>query len=202
MGVVPVNPDMVILEIGCGTGLFTEFFCQWGTKIIAVDISGELLEKARRRELPPDQVRFIEKRFEDYPGVSCFDAVIGSSILHHLDMQSAVRAIFRLLKPGGFISFAEPNMLNPQIMVQKNIPYIKEKLGDSPDETAFFRWKLSRQLEEAGFGDVSVKPFDWLHPATPRDFIPGVVKIGRVLERIPFIRELAGSLHVVARRPR
>ena len=39
-------------------------------------------------------------------------------------------------------------MLNPQIAIQKNIPWVKRKLGDSPDETAFFRWPLRRLLEE------------------------------------------------------
>jgi hypothetical protein len=41
------------------------------------------------------------------------------------------------LKSGGTIYFTEPNMLNPQIAIQKNVSWVKRKLGDSPDETAF-----------------------------------------------------------------
>jgi cyclopropane fatty-acyl-phospholipid synthase-like methyltransferase len=41
-----------VLELGCGTGLFTEMFAVAGARILAVDISPELLAKARLRNLP------------------------------------------------------------------------------------------------------------------------------------------------------
>ena len=75
--------------------------------------------------------------------------------------------IFELLKPGGVMSFAEPNLLNPQILVIKKVKWIGRMLGESPDETAFVRWKLKKQLEEIGFTDVEITPFDWLHPLVP-----------------------------------
>src|ERR1019366_1615655 len=66
-----------VLEIGCGTGLFTEMFAATGATIVAVDISSELLEKARLRGLPAHQVTFLAKRFEDCAVDGPFDAVIG-----------------------------------------------------------------------------------------------------------------------------
>ena len=92
-------------------------------------------------------------------------------------------------------------MLNPQIAVQKNVRWIKEKLGDSPDETAFVRWRLAKMLREIGFVDIRVTPFDWLHPATPKALIPAVRGIGKVLEVLPGLREFSGSLHILATRP-
>ena len=86
-----------------------------------------------------------------------FDSVVGSSVLHHLEIKEALRDIYRVLKPGGTIYFTEPNMLNPQIAIQKNIPWIKRKLGDSPDETAFFRWSLrgcSKKQAIVMFGSI------------------------------------------------
>jgi SAM-dependent methyltransferase len=56
------------LDIGCGTGLFTEMFASRGAEIVAVDISGELLDKARARNLPAGQVTFLER----LPGVREF----------------------------------------------------------------------------------------------------------------------------------
>ncbi len=43
----------------------------------------------------------------------CFDVVIGGAILHHLDLSRALPEIRRVLKPGGFIIFAEPLNINP-----------------------------------------------------------------------------------------
>ena len=196
-----LGPGRRALEIGCGTGMFTEMFAGTGVRIIAVDISKDLIEKARSRGLPESQVTFIEKSFEDCNPHDPFDAVIGSSVLHHLDIKTAIVRIYDLLKPGGIMSFAEPNMLNPQIAVQKNVTLIKTWMGDSPDESAFVRWRLRDQLMEAGFLDVHILPHDWLHPATPRPLIKGIVRAGQILEKLPVIREFAGSLHISCRRP-
>ena len=123
---------------------------------------------------------------------------MGSSVLHHLEIKEALHEIYRVLKSGGTIYFTEPNMLNPQIAIQKNIPWIKRKLGDSPDETAFFRWPLQRSLERTGFRDVRIDPFDFLHPKTPPSIVNRLNALGRFFERMPVASEFAGSLYIRA----
>jgi 2-polyprenyl-3-methyl-5-hydroxy-6-metoxy-1,4-benzoquinol methylase len=193
-----LGPETRALEIGCGTGMFTERFARTGARLVAVDISGDLLQKAVARQLP-ERVVFLEKRFEDCEVDGPFDAVIGSSILHHLDPGASFAKIHALLKPGGTMSFAEPNILNPQVFLERRFrrwfPYV------SPDETAFVRWNLAGVLSRAGFESVEITPFDWLHPSTPESMIASVTRIGLGLERIPLVRELAGSLWIRARRP-
>ena len=196
-----LQPGMRVLEIGCGTGLFTEMFADYGAGLVAVDISSDLLERARSRGLPDDRVQFLHMRFEDFEG-EVFDAIIGSSILHHLEIDIALSKIFGLLKPGGVMSFAEPNMLNPEIMVRKNVPFLKRRFGESPDETAFFRWRFGWMLRRKGFEQIEITPYDWLHPATPPVLIPVVLAVGRYLEKIPIVREISGSLYIRARRPK
>jgi SAM-dependent methyltransferase len=167
-----------------------------------VDISEELLEVARRKGLPGDRVEFVCSRFEDVALESGFDAVIGSSVLHHLDLATSLAGIKRLLKPGGTLSFAEPNMLNPQVFIERHPLFLKSWFEYvSPDETAFVRWSFERTLIEAGFADVEITPFDWLHPATPPRLIPAISAAGRMLERLPLLREFAGSVYIRARRP-
>ena len=164
-----------------------------------MDISSDLLEEARERGLPEDRCSSSKKRSKSASGRP-FDAVIG----HRFCITSILRVtsrIFSLLRPGGWMSFAEPNMLNPQIFFQKNIPWLKERLGDSPDETAFVRHSLKRRLESSGFDRVAITPFDWLHPLTPARFIHVVSKIGAFLEAAPLVREFAGSLYIRCRRP-
>jgi len=197
-----LKPEVRALEIGCGTGLFTEMFARTGAHLVAVDISGELLKFAHARGLTPDRVHFLEKRFEECDIDGPFDAVIGSSILHHLEIKDALFKIYSLLKPGGIMCFTEPNMLNPQILIQKNIPWIKERLGDSPDETAFIRFFFRSLLLKAGFEKEEIKPFDWLHPATPMMLIKYANILSRFLEKMPIIREFAGSLYIKCKRPK
>lgn len=194
-----LGSDLHVLEIGCGTGMFTEMFAKTGCTLVAIDISEDLLKKAQARKLDKGKVRFIHKRFGDCYVEGPFDAVIGSSILHHLELSDALPRIYELLKPNGIISFAEPNMLNPQVFAERKFrrlfPYI------SPDETAFIRWKFSDDLKKAGFRDINIMPFDWLHTSVPRQLISIVSTIGKVFERVPILREFSGSLHIKAIHP-
>jgi 2-polyprenyl-3-methyl-5-hydroxy-6-metoxy-1,4-benzoquinol methylase len=192
------------LEIGCGTGLFTQLLSGTGASIVAVDISEELLARARALRLPADRVRFECARFEDMALPGGFDAAIGSSVLHHLEIDEALVAIRQLLKPGGLLSFAEPNMLNPQVFLERHPPFFMKDYYAyiSPDETAFVRFSFKRLLEQAGFEQVVITPFDWLHPATPAALIPVVRAAEPLVERIPGLREFSGSMHIQARTPR
>ena len=71
----------------------------------------------------------------------------------------------------------------------------------SPDETAFLKKGITRTIEQVGFRDIVVKPFDWLHPATPVPLIPLVSKMGSWFESFPLLREFSGSLMISATRP-
>jgi len=197
LGGAAVDRASRVLEIGCGTGMFTAAFAESGAEIVAVDLSPDLLAIAAQRQLT--RVRFVQSSFEDCEMDRPFDAVIGSSVLHHLNIERALPRIFELLKPGGRLSFAEPNMLNPQIYCERHFRRFFPQV--SPDETAFVRTKLRRQLLASRFEDVSIRPFDWLHPSVPSSLISAVSKIGRGLERAWPLSEFAGSLLIRAKRP-
>jgi SAM-dependent methyltransferase len=189
---------MTVLELGCGTGYFTQELVRSGADVVAIDVSPELLEIARTNCSAPNVQYQIGNAYALSYDDAVFDSVVGSSVLYHLEIEKALRDVYRVLKPGGTIFFTEPNMLNPQIAVQKNIPWIKRKLGDSPSETAFFRWRLGRLLEQTGYRDIRIDPFDFLHPKTPTPLINRVNKLGRFLEKMPVISEFAGSLYIRA----
>jgi len=164
-----LRPGMSVLELGCGIGYFTRELARSGADIVAIDVSPELLEIAKV-DCAAENVRYeIQNACAlSYPD-AVFDSVVGSSVLHHLE-----------------------------IAIQKNIPWIKRKLGDSPDETAFFRWPLQRSLERTGFRDVRIDPFDFLHPKTPPSIVNRLNALGRFFERMPVASEFAGSLYIRA----
>lgn len=196
-----LGPGRAALELGCGTGQFTVEFSQTGADLTAIDISPDLLEKARQRPRAA-AVKWMLGRFESAGIEGPFDAVIGSSVLHHLDVVPSLRRIAELLRPGGTMCFAEPNYLNPQIFLERTFRFLPPlRRYVSPDETAFVRFGFARQLTAAGFVDVRIVPFDWVHPAIPQSLVAFAEHTGAVLERLPIIRECAGSLLIRARRP-
>ena len=198
-----MEADSIVLEIGCGTGEFSERIAPHVKELCATDLSLDLLARARQRLKSASGNVVFEQQDATRLNLpdDTFDAVFGCSMLHHVDTARALREVRRVLKPGGWCVFSEPNMLNPQIALQKNVSFIKRHVGDSPDETAFFRWELARLLHETGFTRGAVEPFDWLHPLTPPTLIPIMDRLGRVFEAIPLVRSFSGSLILHAKKP-
>jgi ubiquinone/menaquinone biosynthesis C-methylase UbiE len=196
-----LEPGRRALELGCGTGVFLERVARSGAEIRGLDLSEDLLAKARARLAGRPNVALDQGNAEamPYPDAD-FDAVYGSSVLHHLDLDQALRESHRVLKPGGRAVFAEPNILNPQVAVMFHLQFTKEYFGVSPDEMAFSRFRARASLKGTGFSEIRVDPFDFLHPATPPAWLEWVAGLGSLLERVPLVREVAGSLLLRARK--
>jgi ubiquinone/menaquinone biosynthesis C-methylase UbiE len=190
-----------ILEIGSGTGVFTEFFCKAGFDVYGIDISLDLLKKAQIKHSSSISLRLSVADVENLPYAdNSFDAVVGICVLHHLDAKKAFKEIRRVLKEGGIILFSEPNMMNPQLFIQKNVKSIKRIsiLGETENETAFFKWKLKALLKRMHFKEINITPFDFLHPWTPPPLIPFIKRLGYYCESTPLLRDIAGSLFILA----
>jgi SAM-dependent methyltransferase len=201
VAVAGLAPGSRALELGCGTGLFTEKVAASGAVINGIDLSTHLLGSARARTRAIETVRLTCGNAEELPyGGGSFDAVYGSSVLHHLDLDRALAEVARVLRPGGVAVFAEPNILNPQVALMFRLGMTKRYFGVSPDEMAFSRFRAVAALRRAGLADARARPFDFLHPATPRPLIGAVARFGLWLERLPLVREIAGSLLVTGRK--
>lgn len=193
-----IKPGDQILELGCGIGEFTQQFKNIKNQITAIEIAPEVLKQAAA-EIKSTNIKFLvgdcyHLSFKD----NSFDIIIGNSILHHLDLSVVLPEIHRVLKDNAKIIFFEPNLVNPHVFLQKKIGIFKKISRDSPGETAFTRWYLQAELEQSGFNQVRIKPFDFLYPFLPKFFIPTLIKLESYLERLPGVREFSGSLMIYA----
>ncbi|MDD5129853.1 MAG: methyltransferase domain-containing protein [Candidatus Omnitrophica bacterium] len=189
-----------ILEIGCGTGEYSKALLKDDFSLLATDLSINMLAKARIKLNAAKNITFFASDAGYLPiSDSSCDVVLGNSVLHHLETESALKEIYRVMKKGGRFAFSEPNILNPYIFLQKNIKFIKKLTGDSPDERAFSRRNLKKMFEGAGFKSVFIKPFDFLFPHTPSSFVNLVNKLGLLLEKT-LLKEIAGSLFVTGEK--
>ncbi len=195
-----LGPGRRALELGCGTGLFLEKTARSGARIVGVELSEALLAKARNRVGSLANVTLERGDAHRLPHADAsLDAVYGSSVLHHLDLSRSLEEARRVLRPGGRIAFTEPNIMNPHVAFLFLLAP-RERLGLSPDEMAFSRGRATRTLSTLGYVDVVVKPFDFLHPATPPRWIPLVSRMGERFEVMPLLRGIAGSLLIHARK--
>ncbi|HEY6008024.1 MAG TPA: hypothetical protein VIU40_06825, partial [Geobacteraceae bacterium] len=59
---------------------------------------------------------------------------------------------------------------------------------------------LRKQLWAAGFSDLQVEPFDFLHPELPAAILNVAAPLLEMCERVPLLLELAGSLVIRGRK--
>lgn len=196
------NPK--VFELGCGTGAFSKYMLAElpFLDLTACDISPECAKIASERCGSYKNAKFLVSDAKLDPSYSnAFDVIIGNSVLHHLPVKASLGYCLQFLKHGGCIVFFEPNMLNPQIAAERNIRFIGRMLQNTENETAFFRWGLKKILRFLGFKQISIVPFDFLHPGIPRGLINFSDKIGRKIETIPILKEFSGSLLITAVKP-
>lgn len=93
------NPEGVYLDIGCGTGNYTACLADRGVRLIGVDPSEKMLEKARARS---GAVDWRKGHAEQLPlEDASVDGAVGSLTLHHwTDLKAGFRELFRVLRPG------------------------------------------------------------------------------------------------------
>ena len=93
-----------VLDMGCGSGLFTKMLKDWKAEVVGEDLSDGLLAIARREN--PD-IEFYQANAEDMPFESnTFDIVTSSLVVHYFDKLLPVfEEVFRVLKTGGQFVF-------------------------------------------------------------------------------------------------
>jgi SAM-dependent methyltransferase len=194
-----LDPGVRCLELGCGTGEFTTHLLASGCQLVAVDVSEAAVERCRERV--EGRAEVVVGNIETGEGLEDreFDAIVGVSVLHHVDLPQTLRTLVPKLRRGGRFAFSEPNLANPQVWAIMNIPAVRKRAHALDHERAFRARELRDELEAGGLEVEICEPFDFLHPATPRRLIPAVRRLESLLESSP-ARAVAASLQVAGRR--
>ncbi|MGE5352354.1 MAG: methyltransferase domain-containing protein [Acidobacteriota bacterium] len=109
--------DKKLLEYGCGTGSYSLQWLKLGAIVSGIDISDEAIKIAKKNISGSGYnadyfVMNAEKT--EFPD-NCYDIIVGSGILHHLDLNNSFAELFRLLNNNGHAIFLEPLGHNPLI---------------------------------------------------------------------------------------
>lgn len=99
-------PGMKILDMGCGTGNFSIKLAEKGCKVFGIDISEEMLKKAREKA----QKRNLDIEFYNmdvyninFPGES-FDGIFSMAAFEFIkEPQKAYDEMYRVLKRNGYL---------------------------------------------------------------------------------------------------
>jgi 2-polyprenyl-3-methyl-5-hydroxy-6-metoxy-1,4-benzoquinol methylase len=98
-----------VLDAGCGPGLVSEAFLDAGYLVYGVDLSAEMIARARRRcDRHGDRARFEQTSVFDAALEGPFDASVSRHVLHHMvDPAAFVRRQIELLRSGGILVISD-----------------------------------------------------------------------------------------------
>jgi ubiquinone/menaquinone biosynthesis C-methylase UbiE len=129
-------PGEIILDAGCGTGVFTLDILCFGAHVIGLDISLPMLMRATQKTRGyPFRVVLADMSSLPFQKGS-FDKVVSVTALEFIkDGEGAVKELFRVAKKGGWVVVATLNSLSPWAFRRK----AEAEKGHSIFEKAIFR---------------------------------------------------------------
>ena len=143
-----VPADLVVADVGCGTGYMAAALARRVGRVVCVDSSPAMLERARENlGRPPAQVDLRLGSLESLPLQDGeVDAAFAHMVLHHLmDLRRGLTEMARIVKPGGLVACVE---LLPHHESWMRDEMADVRLGIEPSE-------LEAELAAAGLRDVA-----------------------------------------------
>jgi SAM-dependent methyltransferase len=131
-----VQPGQKVLDVGCGTGVVAVTAARLGATVTALDLTPELLEKARENaQIAKVSIEFLEGDVEALPFKNgTFDVVL-SQFGHMFAPRPAVAVseMLRVLRPGGRIAFST---WPPDLFMGKTFALVGSYLPPPPEGAA------------------------------------------------------------------
>lgn len=215
-----VIPSFNVLEVGCGTGIYTFEIAKYFKKIVGLDLSRGMLKKAKKKIINQNptsnniNVTFIGGDAENIPFKdSSFDCVMSINMLEHLDnIHKAVEEMKRVVKSDGKIIISIPNgnckfdTKIVQILMKVITPISQRVASDKSISVPYVEEGLTHReitmdhLIEL-FEEVGIKIEDKVFMGFIPNEIPSSIasnwlleRVEQMLEKIPVIRRWAGVI--------
>jgi ubiquinone/menaquinone biosynthesis C-methylase UbiE len=147
--ILPQEERSLIIDIGGGTGFFSELFSNDDVKAIVVDLSRNMLKKVNKNFPVLADAASLGIKNEQ------FDLAIIINVLHHVPPKSQKKIlseVYRILKKGGQVFIIEvifPNTLLNILFARFESFFVGKTYHLAPE-------KLKDQLDFEGFSNIEI----------------------------------------------
>ncbi len=144
-----------VLELGAGSGRFTRHIAERAGSVLAVDLSGRMLDILRTK-IEKAGLRNVETCENDIAHLTVggeFDFICSFSCLEYVaDLEGLLRRVNALLKPGGTIYFT---------IAHRSLIRFFTQIGNAMRQGIWLharsRREMWRMLKTAGFSEVAIE---------------------------------------------
>ncbi len=156
-----LSPQHEVLEIGCGTGSTALRLAPAVGRLLATDVSPQMIAIARQRHQaqPTPGLEFaIMDTDTALSEAAAWDRVLAFNVLHLLDdLDATLAAVAHTLRPGGLLISKTPCLaeLNP-LITRLLIPLLRA-VGLAPSFRLFDGPRLQAAIERSGLEPVAVE---------------------------------------------
>ena len=141
-------PNSVIADIGCGKGVMFDHLLKTNpAKIIAVDISAEMLREAKKL-YSDERIEYINDDFSDAELPILDAAVIFNAYPHFLDKQALIKKLSQTVKKNGMVVIAHSkgkDIING-VHEGKRVSKLSVPLEDAESEADKFKMFFSPDI--------------------------------------------------------
>jgi ubiquinone/menaquinone biosynthesis C-methylase UbiE len=146
-----ISSHGVVVDLGCGSGAFTDILSRKGICAFGLDLSQGLLEVGNKRY---SGTQFVAGDVEHLPFEDeSLDFVLLSGIIHHLPNPfKCAQEVHRILKPGGQFAGFDPNRFNPFMFLyrDRSSPFYSPK-GVTENERPVVPKQVASIFQSVGF---------------------------------------------------
>lgn len=138
--------QMKVLEIGCGAGRVTRALAALFGEVHAVDVSGEMVEQARRSLASSPNAHVYQNNGMDLTVIpaGAYDFAFSTIVFQHIPsrevIENYVREVARLLRPGALFKFqvqGDPTLQTEADDTWLGVPFSDEQAVEMAERCGF-----------------------------------------------------------------
>lgn len=176
-----IHPAHLVMDLGCGSGIFSDFLARRGCTVTGIDGSEEMINICRKRSTAQNVSYVLQSLPFTQPDTYLQqDAIIASSVLEYIDdMMLVVEQARETLKPDGLLLVSMPNKISLYRRVERMVfnltkrPRYFAHLRNASTEACF-----NKDVAELGFDVLETVYFSsydplsrWLKWFLPRQYV-------------------------------
>jgi 2-polyprenyl-3-methyl-5-hydroxy-6-metoxy-1,4-benzoquinol methylase len=165
----------VMLDIGCSTGEWGQYWIEKGWKVCGIDINKEHLEESGKKGISTIYCDLNAGKipYED----NSFDLIFAGEVIEHLiDTDGFVADLYRCVKPGGFVLLTTPNLVSFENRLRSVLGiypvWVNYGLKGSGHIRAYTPGVLRKQLKSSGFTIIRTTG-NWV-PFIPQKYLDDI----------------------------